>query len=79
MATEIAIPISNELADLCIVIARIFESLPPRELMKMQSKLETPTTVRKNAATVATLSMSCGFLFAMQLREMQKAKLQAKT
>lgn len=74
-SNEIRIDLGRELVDLLIIVARTFEALPAKEAMKLQRMLERPHIVRKNAATVAELAMGCGFIFAMQLREMQKAKM----
>lgn len=74
-SNEIRIDLSRELVDLAIIVARTFEALPANEVRKLQAMLEAPHIVKKDAVTVAELAMGCGFIFAMQLREMQKAKI----
>ena len=72
----IPVHIDNELARLCLVMARIFEDLPPKELMKFQAMTERPIRNKATAATVAAMAINCGFVFAMQLRELQKQRME---
>ena len=71
---EIRIDISRELVDLAIMLARTFESLSVQEVTKLRRMLEAPIIAKKDAATVGALAMGCGFIFAMQLRELQRAR-----
>ena len=72
----IPVHIDKNLAELCLLMARIFETLPPKQLLKCQAMIEKPIHNKKTAATVAALAMNCGFVFAMQLRELQKQHME---
>ena len=75
----IPVHIDNNLAELCLLMARIFEALPPKELLKCKAMIEKPIHNKAKAATVAALAMNCGFVFAMQLRELQKQHTEKST
>jgi hypothetical protein len=75
----IAVHIDNNLAQLCLVMASIFEKLPPKELMRFQAMTTKPIRNKATAATVAAMAVNCGFVFAMQLRELQKQRIKERT
>ena len=73
-STHVEFKIDNNLADLLLMAARLFEKLPPAETRKLEQMISCNRVCKPTAKTVAAMCMSGGFVFAMQLRELQEKR-----
>ena len=76
-STHVEFKIDNDLADLLLMAAKLYEKLPPAETRKLEQMINCNRVCKPTAKTVAAMCMSGGFLFAMILNEAAKRRIEA--
>ena len=73
-STHVEFKIDNNLAELLLMAARLLKKLPPKEMSKLESIMRINQACKPTAKTVAAMCLRGGFVFAMQLRELQEKR-----